>query len=166
MEKYAGRFVRLIAVMVVAIMATMSVHTASAQTATLNVVIYTEDGSEIPEGTVSIRGEGTPLSQDVGGNPSGREFSFGELQNNVAYEITINAGDYLEIVDSVTLGEGETTVEYTLEREVTPPTPSNLPDTGSGPATETGAPSSMLLVAGSFALALSALGLMLRRRTS
>jgi hypothetical protein len=161
MEKYAGQFVRLMAVMVMAMMAMLSVQSASAQTATLNVVIQTDDGSEIPAGEVCIRGEGTPLCQEVGGNPSGREFSFGELQNGVEYNITVNAGDYLEAVASANLTDGTTTVTITLEREQTP---SNLPDTGSGAALASTTMSTTLVVVAGSSLVLAMLGLMLRRR--
>ncbi len=165
MEKYAGQFVRLIAVMVVALMATLSVQTALAQTATLNVVIETEDGSEIPDGEVCVSGEVDPICQATGGNPSGREFSFSGLADG-DHEVTVNAGDYLEIVDTVTLTENETTITLTLEMEQTTPPATDLPDTGTGSTLENDSTRNGILLVLTGVLFLGSLSLAVAQRRS
>ncbi|MDQ3657245.1 MAG: PEGA domain-containing protein [Chloroflexota bacterium] len=159
------KLLRIAPVFLLAVAASLSLNAASAQMMhfTLNVVIETEDGSEIPAGEVCVSGEVDPICQDTGGNPSGREFSFTGLADG-DHEVTVNAGDYLEIVDTVTLTENETTITLTLEMEQTAPPASELPDTGSGPVAEASATSSTLLIAGGFALILAAFGLVLHRR--
>jgi hypothetical protein len=163
---------RVTIVLIVAIATALSLNAASAQMMhfTLNISIFTEDGAELPEGQVCVSGEVDPICQDVGGNPSGREFSFPGLADG-PHDVTINAGDYLEIVDTVTLTEDTTNVEYTLEHEQTPPdngddTPAEvLPETGTGAMASTGGSSSALLLGvGSLVFAMLAFAVGQRRR--
>ena len=159
--------VRIGIVLLLALAASLSVNAASSQTlATLNVVVETEDGSEIPDGQVCVTGEGDPICQDVGGNPSGREFSFPDLTAGADYEVTVNAGDYLEAVDSVTLSEETTTITLTLVMEQTaPPADDVLPDTGSGSTANIDANSqALMLITGGLAVGLLSLSLLQRRR--
>ena len=153
-------------VFLLAVAASLSLNAASAQMMhfTLNVVIETEDGSEIPAGEVCVSGEVDPICQDVGGNPSGREFSFPGLADG-DHEVTVNAGDYLEIVDTVTLTGNETTITLTLQMEQTAPPASDLPDTGTGSTLTTNANpnGTMLLLIGGLFIGTLTLALAQRR---
>lgn len=163
---------RLFVVFLLALGVSLSVSQTSAQMMhfTLNIVIETEDGSDIPEGQVCVSGEVDPICIDTGGNPSGREFSFTGLADG-PHDVTINAGDYLEIVDTVTLTEDTTTVTYTLQMEQIPTTPEPttevLPNTGVGTTSNVAEQSTaaLLLAAASIVLGLASVSLMLRRRS-
>lgn len=162
--------IRIVIVVLLALAGSLSLSQASAQMMhfTLNIVIETEDGSDIPDGEVCVSGEVDPICMETGGNPSGREFSFTGLADG-PHDVTINAGDYLEIVDTVTLTENTTTVTYTLEKEQTPPTAEPtadvLPNTGSGAAVATASSSAALLLATSgLLLGIASVVVMLRRR--
>jgi hypothetical protein len=132
---------RVVVVAMLALVAGMAASNASAQMMhfTLNVVIETSDGGNIPAGQVCVSGEVDPICQDIPADtPSGREFSFPGLADG-EHDITVNAEPYLEAVDHVTITELETTVTITLEREETPVTPEpNLPNTGVGPTQDSG----------------------------
>lgn len=167
---------RLAIVVLLMVAGSLSLNQASAQMMhfTLNIVIETEDGSDIPEGQVCVSGEVDPICMDTGGNPSGREFSFTGLADG-PHDVTINAGDYLEIVDTVTLTEDITTVTYTLQKEQTPPTteptaePTTdvLPNTGTGATVDSeGSSAVSLLSMSAVLLVMASLVLMLRRRAS
>lgn len=151
--------VRIAVLLVVALATALSLNAASAQMMhfTLNITINTEDGSQIPDGQVCVsNATGGDTCQDVGGNPSGREFSFPGLADG-DHSVTINAGDYLEIVDTVNLTEDVTSVSYTLQHEQTPPdtgSTDTLPTTGTGPAVASGTPTALLLATASLLVGL------------
>ncbi|MGI8485692.1 MAG: hypothetical protein ACR2OU_15700 [Thermomicrobiales bacterium] len=141
---------RIALVAIFAIVGGMSVQAVSAQMMhfTLNVVVQTEDGAELPGGQVCVSGEVNPICQDIGGNPSGREFSFPGLADG-DHDITVSGADpYLDIADHVTLTEDTTTVTETLQLEQAVPTAvataapdapvtPSLPNTGAGATTGT-----------------------------
>ena len=104
--------------------AALSLNTASAQMMhfTLNVVVQTDDGADVPAGQVCVSGEVNPICQDIpDGTPYGREFSFPDLADG-DHEVTVSAEPYLEAVQDVTLTDNETTITITLVTEQTPPT--------------------------------------------
>ena len=155
---------RVAIVLIVAIATALSLNAASAQMMhfNLDITIQTEDGSDIPDGTVCVSNvTGGDTCMDIGGNPSGRDFYFSGLADG-EHSVTINAGDYLEIVDTVTLTEETTSVTYTLQHEQTPPadngsgeTPANtLPSTGTGTTAATGAPTALVLATASLLVGL------------
>lgn len=166
---------RIAAVLVTALAMALSLNAASAQMMhfNLDITIQTEDGSDIPDGTVCVSNvTGGDTCMDVGGNPSGRDFYFSGLTDG-DHTVTINAGDYLEIVDAVTLTEETTSVTYTLQHEQTPPgsgsdgpPASAMPATGTGPTAATGTPMALLLAAASLVLATLAVAVAQRRRLS
>jgi hypothetical protein len=137
----------------------LSLSAASAQMMhfNLDITIQTEDGSPIPDGQVCVSNvTGGDTCMDVGGNPSGRDFYFSGLADG-EHTVTINAGDYLEIVDTVTLTEETTSVTYTLQHEQTPPdsgSANTLPTTGTGAAVATGTSTALLLATASLLVGL------------
>jgi hypothetical protein len=164
---------RLAITLVVALAAALSLNMASAQMMhfNLDITIQTEDGSDIPAGQVCVSSvTGGETCMDVGGNPSGRDFFFSGLADG-EHTVTINAGNYLEIVDTVTLTEETTSVPYTLQHEVTPPADDGsggapaevLPATGTGAAVGSEAPMALVLLAGSLLLGLMSLAVSRRR---
>lgn len=189
------RPLRLAIALSLLIAAGVSLDTASAQMMhfTLNVVIQTDDGADIPAGQVCVSGEVNPICQDIPtGTPYGREFSFPDLADG-DHEVTVSAEPYLEAVDEVTLTDNESTITVTLVTEQTPPTeaaPSEtaptevapieaaapteaaganntaLPNTGTGAAATADSPSALaLLIAAGLVLGLCSLVLTRRRRT-
>lgn len=161
---------RIAGVLMLALLASLSVTSASAQMQhfTLNVVIETADGGTIPGGQVCVSGEVEPICQDIpAGTPSGREFAFADLADG-DHEITIGGADpYLDIIDNVTISEIDTTVTEVLQLEQVVPTPvPDLPNTGVGSSAAAGSSSTtVLLLAASGALGLLSLSVMqLRRR--
>lgn len=140
---------RIAVIAMLALAAGMVASNTSAQMMhyTLNVVVETEDGANIPAGQVCVSGEVDPICIDIpDGTPSGREFAFSDLALG-QHDITVNAEPYLEAVDSVDFSEDQQVVTITLQHEETPgqtPVP-NLPDTGAGPAQDGGSVSIMLL---------------------
>ncbi len=163
-----------VAVVLVAVLASaLSLNAASAQMMhfNLDITIQTEDGSDLPDGTVCIDSvTGGETCMDIGGNPSGRDFFFSGLPDG-PHTVTINAGDYLEIVDEVDLVDETTSVTYTLQHEQTPPSDNGsggapadvLPSTGTGTAVASGTPMALLLLAGSLLLGLLSLAASRRR---
>jgi len=73
---------RVLIVLTFVLTAGLSMHQASAQMQhfTLNVVVQTEDGADVPVGQVCVSGEVDNVCQDIpAGTPSGREFAFDGL---------------------------------------------------------------------------------------
>ncbi|MGC4105802.1 MAG: hypothetical protein QM753_05500 [Thermomicrobiales bacterium] len=160
---------RIAIVAMMALTASMVAANASAQMMhyTLNVVVETEDGSNIPAGQVCVSGEVDPICIDIpDGTPSGREFAFSDLALGQT-EVTVNADPYLEAVSNVDFSEDQQVVTIVLQMEETPgatvtPAPV-LPNTGTGNVSHDGGSSSFLAIvgllgaAGTFAVASSAL---------
>lgn len=173
----------------------LSAGNASAQMMhfTLNVVVQTEDGADVPAGQVCVSGEVDPICQDIPeGTPSGREFEFDGLADG-DHEVTVSAEPYLEAVSQVTLTEDVTTITVTLEFEQVVPTetaaptevaipteaaaptatPStaagagttSLPSTGTGSTETTGSTTALLLVISGLLFGLFSLVLTRRQRT-
>ena len=150
------RITRLVTVVFIAIVALVSMQSASAQMMhyALDITIETEDGSPIPAGTVCVSGEVGEICQDIPADtPSGRDFFFDGLGDE-EHTITVNAGDYLEAVDYATAADPATAVTIVLYMEETP---TQLPDTGAGVTTDTAASLAGMLVAGSALFAVAAL---------
>lgn len=143
---------RVTIVAMFALLGGLSLHIASARMMhfTLDITIQTEDGADIPGGQVCVSGEVNPICQDIGGNPSGRDFFFSGLADG-QHMVTITGADpYLDISDTVNLTQNDTAVTYTLQKEQTPPTvaptTAALPVTGTGTAATTGGISTPLLI--------------------
>lgn len=172
------KFVRIAAVLMLALAASLTFNAVSAQMMhfNLDITIETVDGADIPGGQVCVSDvTGGDTCQDIGGNPSGRDFYFPGLTDG-DHSVTISGADpYLDIDDTVTLTEDDTAVSYTLQLEETPPTPAtdvtpeptssgaaSLPSTGTG--TGTPASDNWLIVAGLLAMTLAAGSLVVARR--
>lgn len=153
--RFMVKTIRIAIVAMLALAAGMVAANASAQMMhyTLNVVVETADGGNIPAGQVCVSGEVDPICIDIpDGTPSGREFSFPDLGSG-SHDVTVNAEPYLEGVTSVDLTEDQQVVTITLQMEETPgetPTPAPaLPDTGAGTtASHDDGSSSFLLITG------------------
>lgn len=135
-----------------ALLGGLSLQVAAAQMMhfNLDITIQTEDGTDIPGGQVCVSGEVNPICQDIGGNPSGRDFYFSGLADG-DHQVTIRGADpYLDITDTVTLKDVDTSVTYTLQKEQTPPTAGptspSLPNTGAGTTAGTNGPSAPLVM--------------------
>ncbi|HYJ13496.1 MAG TPA: hypothetical protein VEW66_07890 [Thermomicrobiales bacterium] len=156
------RLLRFASVAVFALIALVSVQSASAQMMhfELDITIETEDGSPIPAGTVCVSGEVDPICQDIPADtPSGRDFLFTGLADG-EHTITVNAGDYLEAVDYADAANPATEVTIVLYMEETP---TELPDTGAGVTADTTGSLTGMLIVGASLFAVAAVGV--RRAT-
>jgi hypothetical protein len=151
--------VRIALVALFALFGGLSLQAVSAQMMhfNLDITIQTEDGADIPGGQVCVSGEVNPICQDIGGNPSGRDFFFSGLADG-DHTVTISGADpYLDITDTVNLSQDTTSVTYTLQKEQPLPpaqtTAPALPVTGAGTMAGTpGSTTPLLMIVGMLAL--------------